>query len=302
MTGQSVPMLTGKGFYSGLSFDQAGQQIAFLSSKESADTLQPSFAVYHATTKAPTARQLVREGSPALQSGWWVSDNAEPYFSQNGSRLFFGTVPKPAYEKPDSTPDDERVVVDVWNWKDPYLQPMQLRQLEQERRRNFAAFVNLKDGKVTQLGNLDLPTVQVTARTGDHDLFVATNNLPYRQEVSWDATYSDIYLVNARTGQRERILEHEPGEMQLSPDGKFVAWYDPDQKVWLALSTLDRKVVNISKDLQVALHNELHDSPSLPSSYGSPGWSSDGRFLIYDAFDIWSVDPTGKTAPRSITE
>ena len=301
-TGQSTPLLAGKGVYTGLAFDEAGQQVAFLSTRESADTLQPSFALYHANVKTPAARQLAKEGTAAVPQGWWVSDNAEPYFSRSGARLFFGTAPKPVLEKPDSTPDDEKVVLDVWNWKDPYLQPMQLRQLDQERRRTFTAMVNVKDGKVIQLGDWDLPAVNAAARTADGDLLLGTNSLPYRQEVSWDGTYSDIYLINARTGQREKILERRAGGTQLSPDGKFVTWYDNEAKAWFAMSTVDRKPVNISKDLQVATHNELHDSPSLAPPYGSAGWSSDGRFLIYDSYDIWSLDPTGKSAPRSITE
>jgi dipeptidyl aminopeptidase/acylaminoacyl peptidase len=301
-TGQSTPMLTGKGQYVGLTFDDVGQQVAFLSSKESPDTIQPSFALYHAAVRTPAARLVAKEGAAPIAQGWWLSDNAEPYFSRSGARLFFGTAPKPPAEKPDSTPDDEKVVLDVWNWKDPYLQPMQLRQLDQERRRNYAAFVNLKDGKVTQLANVDLPQVQVSSRMGDSDFFIAMNNLPYRQEVSWDGTYSDIYIVNAKTGQSEKILEHRSGTAQLSPDSRFIAWYDNEQRAWFAMSTLDKKPVNISKDLQVALFNELHDSPSLPGSYGSAGWTSDGRFLVYDAFDVWSLDPTARTAPRSITE
>src|SRR5688572_12145392 len=90
--------------------------------------------------------------------------------------------------------------------------------------------------------------------------------------------------------------------MQLSSDGKFITWYDNESRHWFAMSTVDRKPVNISRDLQVAVHNELHESPALPGSYGSAGWSSDGRFLVYDAYDVWSLDPTGKAAPRSITE
>jgi len=36
----------------------------------------------------------------------------------------------------------------VWAWTDPLLQPMQLRQLDQERRRNYQAVYNVKDGTI----------------------------------------------------------------------------------------------------------------------------------------------------------
>ncbi|MGH7447211.1 MAG: alpha/beta hydrolase family protein, partial [Longimicrobiales bacterium] len=64
-----------------------------------------------------------------------------------------------------------------------------------------------------------------------------------------------------------------------------------------------RTTVNVSEPIPHAVHNELHDSPSLPRAYGSAGWTTGDRlFLIYDRHDIWAVDPTGRAAPRSITE
>jgi acetyl esterase/lipase len=65
----------------------------------------------------------------------------------------------------------------------------------------------------------------------------------------------------------------------------------------------ERTPRNISERVPFAVHNERHDSPSLPGSYGSAGWTTgDSHFLVYDQFDIWAVDPTGRTAPRNITE
>ncbi len=299
-TSQPTPMLTGKGNYRSIAFDDAGQQITFLSNKDTYADEQPAHALFLATVKAPAARVLAKQGTAGMAEGWWVSENEAPYFSRNGQRVFFGTAPRPVLEKPDSTPEDERVRVDIWNWKDPYLQPMQLRQLDQERRRTYTAAVQLKDGKLVQLADQEVPAVEVGR--GDLDVMLASSALPYRQEVSWDGTYSDVYLVDARTGARTRIMERKPSGTRLSPDGKYITWYDSDVRAWFAMSLIDKKPINLSKDLKVATYNEQHDSPSLPSSYGTAGWTTDGKFLIYDAYDIWAIDPTGKTPPRSVTE
>ena len=51
------------------------------------------------------------------------------------------------------------------------------------------------------------------------------------------------------------------------------------------------------------MYDELHDTPSLPRAYGSAGWlKDDAAFLIYDQFDIWQLDPTGKNPPVCVTE
>ena len=41
---------------------------------------------------------------------------------------------------------------------------------------------------------------------------------------------------------------------------------------------------------------------ALPSSYGTAGWlKGDAGFLIYDKYDIWKIDPSGKTQPTNLT-
>ena len=63
----------------------------------------------------------------------------------------------------------DRVTLDIWNWKDPYLQPMQLVRANQERNRTYTAVAHLDMGTVVQLATEDLPSVRfapkATSRT-----------------------------------------------------------------------------------------------------------------------------------------
>ena len=61
--------------------------------------------------------------------------------------------------------------------------------------------------------------------------------------------------------------------------------------------------VNISQGIKFPLYDELHDTPSLPRSYGTAGWlKDDAAVMIYDRFDIWQLDPSGKNKPVCLTE
>ncbi len=54
----------------------------------------------------------------------------------------------------------------------------------------------------------------------------ARPGLPYQQEISWDTTYNDVYLVDLKSGQRRKILEHMSGDVSMSPGGNYLLYFD----------------------------------------------------------------------------
>jgi dipeptidyl aminopeptidase/acylaminoacyl peptidase len=301
-SGTTTTLLRGKGTYRQLVFDERGEQAAFLSTLPDTSTQQPAYTVYHWRVGQASARAAVTATTAGIPRDWWVASSTDPSFSKTGRNLYFNTAPRPEPAETDSTPDDERVTLDVWSWRDPYLQPMQLAQLNQERNRSYRAVMQLQSGKVIQLATADMPGVTV-AQDGDASVVIGTSNLPYRQLVSWDQSYDDVYIVDPTTGERQRILEKSPNAPRMSPAGKYLYWYDEDSRAWVVMNIADRKITNVTRNLPHPVFNERHDSPSLPGAYGAAGWTTgDASMLVYDAHDIWAVDPTGRAAPRSITE
>src|SRR5690606_3391213 len=218
------------------------------------DADQPSFALYLWRAGRGEATAVAREGARGVPTGWWVSEHRTPSFSKSGRRLFFGTAPRPAPE-PDEAElplPEERVKVDVWNWKDPYIQPMQLVQAERERNRNYAAVYHIRDGRIVQLADLDVPDVNVYT-DGDPRRFVALSTLPYRQLVSWDGTFADVYLVDVESGERERVLTKLEtgfaGSFRLSPSGRHAVWYDNQSLAWFAMDLERGDVVNLTESV-----------------------------------------------------
>ncbi len=293
-------LLTGKGDYRQLTFDEDETQLAFLSNRDDQEADEPASKVYR--WKDGTLDTLVTLDTPGIPDGWWIGPSVNLTFSDSGSRLFFGTQPRPAPEPDEEEENDEKVVVDVWNWKDPLLQPMQLVQLRSEKNRTYEAVVLLEESRVVQLAREDMPTVDV-GFNGDADVGLASTNIPYRQEISWDSPrFADVYRVNVTDGSRELLLERIQDTPDLSPEARYITWWNRDIRAWMAVPPEGGEAVNISAALPHRVDNEIHDWPYKPNSYGSAGWTEDDEeFLVYDKHDIWALDPTGSEEPRAVT-
>ncbi len=301
--GNAIPLATGEGEYKSPVFDESGEQVAFLSNRDDYAAEQSAFSLFHWRTGSAEARVLAGDGDPAIPEGWWVSDNYAPSFSENGNRLLFGTAPRPEPEVEDSLLDVERVKLDIWHWHDPYIQPMQLLQANRERRRTYLAVAHVESGTVVQLADEEVPDVDI-GQEGNATIALGRSNLPYRQRISWDTPeYSDYFLVDVSSGERQLFQKELHGTMSLSPEGTHAVWWDNKELAWYARRVSGGEAVNLTAPLPHPVHNEDHDWPHRPDAYGSAGWiEGDAEFLVYDRFDIWALDPTGQQTPRSITE
>jgi len=302
--GSVTTMMAGPGDYKSATFDEAGEQIAFLSNRDDYTSEQPSFSAYYWRRGSETAEAILTEGAVGIPVGWWVSEHGDLSFSDNGGRLFLGTAPRPEPEPEEEKPEWERVEVDVWNWQDPLLQPMQLVQRNQELRRSYRAVVHLSERRTVQLADVDVPEVTV-GMDGDADIAVAATEMPYRQEMSWDSPgYNDVYLIDVNTGERRMVLERlQSRGPELSPDANYITWWDGQELAWFAMDVNGGDPINLTDRVPHPVFDESDDHPMIPGSYGSAGWiEGDRLFLVYDKHDIWATDPTGRQAPRNVTE
>ena len=294
-------LLSGGGAYERLTFDEVGDQLAFLSSLEGHAMDPAEYALYHWQAGTDSVRAVATATSDALAEGWWISPNRDPSFSESGDRLYFGTAPKPPAEK-EEVDEEETPVLDIWNWRDPLLQPMQLVNVEREKERSYLAVLHLDTEQIIQLAHKAMPNVSVGS-DGDADVALGWSNLPYQQQISWDSPRAyDAYVVNVLDGTSTLVLEGVQYLPSLSPDAGYVTWWDRDKLNWMALPTGGGQQINLTASIELPIHNEIHDWPYAPNPYGSAGWSADDQeFLLYDRHDIWAVNPSDVSAPRNVT-
>jgi dipeptidyl aminopeptidase/acylaminoacyl peptidase len=292
---------TGKGKYKLLAWDEDGKQAAYLADRDTSKNKQRFFSLYYWTTGRDSGSVIADTLMKGLEDQWLISENRAPAFSKDGSTLMFGTAPIPMPE--DTTLNDEETAkLDVWNWQDEFLPTQQNHNIEQEKKRSYLAVIHLPTKTLVQLGSPRIPSVQI-GNEGRSQIALGLADVPYRKLVSWENTpFNDVYLIDVRAGAQTKILEKVKGSPTLSPAASFVAWYDPDKKHWFTLNTATLQRTNVTKTITVPLYNELHDLPDEPGAHGLLGWTEhDSSMLVYDRYDIWSVDPAGVTLPRNLT-
>jgi hypothetical protein len=117
-------LLTGRGHYKSLAFDEAGTQLAFLSDQADYAQKVAPYRLYHWKATDAAATEIASAATAGVPKGLVVSEFAAPRFSKDGARLYLGTgAPPQALADPnDRTPEPVRV--DIWSYKDPLIQPM----------------------------------------------------------------------------------------------------------------------------------------------------------------------------------
>ncbi len=287
-----VKISTGKGQYKSLAFNEDGTELAFSADKSPEKSLQKLYDLYYFKAPADSAKIIAGRTSLGMPENWNVSGDGKIIFSRNGNKLFFGTAPiQPV--KDTTLVDFENAQVDVWNYKDDYLQPMQLKNLEKDLKRYYLAVILLNNqNKLIQLADEKIPGVDI-ADEGDAEFAMAATDFGNRVEMQWmGGTFQDLYIISTLTGERIKISEKVRGNPGISPKGNFVVWYNRADKNWYSYAVKTRKQVLLNTGMNVKFYDEENDVPDEPSPYGIASWTKDDkRVLIYDRYDIWSFDP-----------
>ncbi len=305
---QRVHDLDGK--YAGLAFDEAGQQLAFAHQGVADDKSKEPAAVsvyLYQRDATEGAVAVATTGTDGVPAGWLVQPETPLSFSKSGKRLFFNTTPKladePVAEGAAASSGPPAAKLDLWHWSEPLLQTVQQVQVNRLRRLSYRAVYHIESKKIVQLASPETPTV-VIADEDDSAFGVMVTNEPYQVERTWEAPgFADVWLVDVRTGKREKVVERTQASVQISPNGQYLYWWDGQQRHWYALSTRNKQTVKISESVQQTLVDEEHDTPNLPPAYGLAGWSEKDKFVwVYDRYDLWQLDPTGQQAPKCLTD
>jgi dipeptidyl aminopeptidase/acylaminoacyl peptidase len=293
-------LLDGKGKYAKITWDENQTELAFLSDRDDAASKQPKWKLYHWDRQAPTASVLASADMPGFRKEFVISDKGALNFSKDGKRVFFACAPPPPEKKDDAAAADgsseDKAIVDLWSYKDDYIQPIQKVRAARDRDRTFTAVYLIPEHKLVQIADNSLET----ATPSESDWVLGSDDREYRRQFDYEGSgTSDLYVVDAATGTRKLVSKKNHGAATWSPNGRYILSFDG--KDWSTISVPDGKTVNLTAALPVKFWNEEDDHPATPPAYGTAGWTKDGKsVLLYDHYDIWRVSPDG-TGAKNIT-
>jgi dipeptidyl aminopeptidase/acylaminoacyl peptidase len=287
----------------GYRMDEDGNQLAFVAERDSSSkALQKFYKLYYYKTGTDSAELIADRHTKGLAGNWTISENSQANFSKSGKRLFVGTA-NILPPKDTSLPDFERVSVDVWHYNDDYIQPQQLKTLDNDLRRNYTARVDLANRQLVQLVNDRFRTV-IQTREGDGDVFYAASDYGKRVATQWQGfSLSDLYAIDPATGASELIVKDFKGNM-VSPSysGKYLLFYDERKPGYFIYNSITKKTYPVAKDIKTSLSDEENDVPDDPNAYGAVKWlEGDQSVLIYDRYDIWQIDAEGTAKSVRLT-
>jgi len=275
--------------------------LIFLAYKGSDKEQNKVHDLYYYSFGQDSARVLVNQLTVGIPQGWQISDAGSLRFTKDANRVLLGIAPVPRL-KDTTLVDFEHAKVDIWHWKDDYLQTQQLVNLRRDQNQNYlASFALNGSGRVVPLADEQLSSIRIPD-DGPQVFGLATTDFGRRIESQWmTGTFQDVYLVNIDNGSSKLVKENVRGNVSMSPKGKYVVWFDRMEGNWYAYAVESGRQWQLNQGMSTPFADEDNDSPDEPGPYGIAGWSEDeSQVFINDKYDVWAFDME-KGTHRSIT-
>lgn len=195
------------------------------------------------------------------------------------------------------TPEDERVNLVIWHWKDPRLQSMQ--QVQENRDKTFSYLSMYRPAEKRFIRLADDEVRDVTPAPEDR-FAIGRNDDPYELMGNLDGRrYADIYVFDLQTGARKLAVKKSRWSYPPSPAGTHFLYYEDGHFYTYDMAT--GQSVNITKDVPASFINTEDDHNIVKPPTPTAGWSRDGKYVfLSDNWDIWQI-PVGGGGGTNIT-
>ena len=260
-----------------LTFAHADTAIAFTSGT------QPDVRLHYFCRGMDSGRYIIDSIVPSLA-------NMPLQFSQDDKLLFFKTV-----RERDKLTEPPYSKVSIWDYRDIRLQS----QSAPDPYNPSTTVIPVTGGTIIQLENID-----TVLASSPGNRYALVSNVVNEEDAYWNDQQIKSYDLVSLTNGRKKTIIHTPQrvtDIDLSPDQRFIIWYDIASKQYFSYETATGKTRNLTQSLNVPLVHERINRKEI-FTYGVAGWlAHDQRVLIYDEHDIWMLDPAAQAAPVNIT-
>lgn len=289
-------------------FDRSGKRMVMLVKAPSDADKKEKVDENYEVMVYQKGRGTDRFGTPGVEPiavNWEVSTDRAPRFSRDGKRVLFGIRETPASTKDQKKEEKKIAKLDIWSWQDDHIQPRQLSRRNSEKKRSRLVIAHLSSTRprLIELESERLRSVRLAF--GDlGDIAVATDDTAYRRQASYDTNHpKDVWLINVKTGERERILTEVRGRFSLSPSGRWLYWWDGKKKTWFGRPTAGGATVDLGIAITEPLDSPHHDTPSLPRprSRGLNWTGGDRQVILAGRYDLYLVTPENPQEVVSLT-
>lgn len=240
----------------------------------------------------------VNNKTSGIKQGFLIE--GAPSFTEDGRYILFLLKEVPNFQEPVK----DAAKLNIWSYRDMILQSTQSFLLKRPSNA-YTAIINPQEDKVI---SLERENEKLCLMKGDFAVIKKSN-----QELTdryWEKDYKkdSNWLVSLKDGSRQLLPTNIAEDMLwFSPGGSYLVYLDGEHGChYFSLDLHTRKAIKISTgilDWQLGIVNYFLRGGSKPTQgVGIAGWlKADGGLLVYDSYDIWQLDLTGRKPPVNIT-
>ena len=277
-------------------FNEAGSQALYLQSKDTASTGSKHTSLWlYDVPRGTTTEIVASDQRKNMPENWGLTENSSYSFSHDGSKIIAG-IQEFVPVKDTNLVSFETAGLDIWKWDAEEIPPRMKANLDRDKRRTYPCLY--RDGALVPF-NLNKGDRLVFGDRHDADVALevsAVNPI----ETQWNAQNESILsVIRLSTGTKKEIARGAFESTQLSPKGKYVIWWDYQERAWFVYDIADGQVRNLTGDIDTNFWDEKDDHPAWPGSYGIAFWTSDdAQVFLNDRYDLWGVNPKDGKAFR----
>jgi len=321
-TGLTSDIDNDKASYKSINWNEEGTAFALLKSIKNDDYKTDVYSVIGVSKfmgENPSIAMYSSLSDKSFPAGMGISGDRRPYWSDDLSTIFLGinTIEKADKPKTDSTKsgkkdslmkkpammasakkdDIEKPDMIIWNWQDRRLQSAQQVQEMADKTYSYLGEYQVANNRFIQLADSNMRQVNIAPK---QMYAIGTDNAKYELMSNLNGqSYSDIYLINLKTGTKTLLFEkmYRTGSsgFTTSPDGKMAGYYQDGAFYSINLETGEK--YNLTGKIKASFVNEMDDHNVIKPATESFGWSADSKYiLIKDNYDLWRISADGKSA------
>lgn len=296
--------------YAALTWNSGSDKLAFMGTNQEVKTDgTPRFSLFLSTQsivrkagrKTPAVTKIetkcLADSTAALPEGWVIGKTSAPRFSNSDSRIIL-SLKEYVPAKDTTVVEFESASLDIWVWDQQLLPPM---HKAGAGKGSLTAVIDLRSGNHDVVTLNSNPNERISfGGGGENSYAVAIDGQPYIFESMWNDRKSDIYRIDLGTGQHTELLHGVTGSTILSPHGRYLAIFSPENGQWHSLDIQTGAFTDLTSQTGTAFWDEEDDHPMGYTPYSSPVWMGDNDeyAVIEDRYDVWRFASDGSSAYR----
>lgn len=218
-----------------------------------------------------------------------VSSHFKLKLKHDEAQVFFGVWDEPEKPFKDTLLENEKVKVDIWHWKDPRIQPQQLKELKRDQNDYNLYAYDLVSGNSYQLGR-DSLEIRYPSRTNNRYLLGIADE--EYQIANWESPLpANYYRIDAANGTITPLRDKVYFDATLSPSGRYFVYYNEINRHWYSMDADVQTEACLTCSVKANWWQDLNGLPEMETPHGIIAWTAEEKgVLIQSENDIWHFD------------